>query len=82
MTARFCFLIPEDEDVEHRQIEWQTQHELANHHPGQDFVGGIVGCFAVVNRVVRRHVCLDGHNQGRSCPAVHSSWRGCSQSPV
>lgn len=66
VKARFCFLIPEDEDVEHRQIEWQTQHKLSNHHPGEDLIGGIVGYFAVVNCVVRRHVYMSRHNRGRS----------------
>lgn len=43
------FLIPEDEDVEDGQVERQTERELPNHHPGEDFICGVGGCFAVVD---------------------------------
>lgn len=41
-------VLPEDEDVEDGQVEGKTQYELDNHHPGQDVVCDLIGCFAVV----------------------------------
>lgn len=48
-------LIPEDEDVEDRQVEWKTQHKLHHHHPGEDLVCEQVRGFAVVNGGVGEH---------------------------
>lgn len=57
-----CVLVPEDEYVEDRQVEWKTQCELHHHHPGEDLVCERVGGFAVVNRGVGRHICLVWHS--------------------
>lgn len=61
MTESLSFLIPEDEDVEDRQVERQTQHELYNHQPGEDLICDWIGCLAVVNCSIRiHHVFLAG----------------------
>lgn len=59
-------LIPEDEDVEDGEVERQSQDELNHHHPGEDLVGGPVGCVTVVNAPVGGHV-VHQHWQVRSC---------------
>lgn len=68
-------LVPEDEDVEDRQVEGETQHELHHHHPGEDLVRERVRGFAVVNGGVGRHVCLAGHSTASSTQSevTHSS---------
>lgn len=47
-VRRRSLVLPEDEDVEDRQVERKAQCELYDHQPGQDVVCDLTGCFAVV----------------------------------
>lgn len=59
-------VIPEDEDVEDRQVERKTQYELYNHHPGEDVICDIIRGFAVVNAGIRSHAFLGRHRSAAS----------------
>lgn len=59
---------PEDEDIEDRQVERQTQHKFSHHQPGEDLVCGIIWCVAVVNYQICRRILLVGHNSAGICP--------------
>lgn len=58
MIEKSCFFLPEDEDIEHRQVERQTQSKLSSDQPGDGFICDWIGCFAVVNFCICSHVLL------------------------
>lgn len=56
------FFLPEDEDVEHGQVERQPQDKLHDHQPGQRLVGDLTGHMAVVDGIIDRHIHLVVHD--------------------
>lgn len=75
-------VIPEDEDVEHCQVERKTQCELCNHHRGEDLICDITRGFAVVNGKIRTHVCLAKYSSAASTvgEVTHPRVLSCAES--